>query len=78
MLICICFISIGVIAIICPNDFPLLSFVSLVGAAVARANAAVVVPSQKCPVPALDMYQVSHSGDLRSTGKMGEFFVCFL
>ncbi len=49
---------VGVVAAVCPDEAPLLAFVSIVAAAVARANAVVVVPSQRCPVPALDMYQV--------------------
>ncbi len=43
---------------VCPDEYPLLAFISLLGAAVARSNSVVIVPSQKCPVLALDMYQV--------------------
>lgn len=50
---------VGVIGIACPDTSPLLSFVSLVGAAVARSNSVVVVPSEKYPLLALDMYQVT-------------------
>ena len=50
---------VGVIGIACPDTSPLLSFVSLVGAAVARSNSVVVVPSEKYPLLALDMYQVN-------------------
>ena len=50
---------VGVIGIACPDPSPLLSFVSLVGAAVARSNSVVVVPSEKYPLLALDMYQVT-------------------
>lgn len=46
------------IGIACPDEFPLLAFVSLVMAAVSRGNAVVVVPSEKCPMVGLDMYQV--------------------
>jgi len=49
---------VGVIAIICPDEYPLLSFVSLLVPAVVRANSVVVVPSEKHPLPALNLYQV--------------------
>ena len=49
---------VGVIGIACPDSAPLLSFVSLFGAAIARSNSVVVVPSEKYPLLALDMYQV--------------------
>lgn len=48
----------GVIAIACPDDYPLLGFVSLFAPAVIRGNAVVIVPSEACPVLALDLYQV--------------------
>ena len=49
---------VGVIGISCPDSSPLLSFVSLFGAAIARSNSVVIVPSEKYPLLALDMYQV--------------------
>lgn len=55
---------VGVIGIACPDDFPLLGFVSLFAPAVARSNSVVVVPSQKYPLLALDMYQVFDTSDL--------------
>ena len=55
---------VGVIGIACPNDQPLLAFVSLVAPAVVRANCVVVVPSEKYPIPALDLYQVFDTSDL--------------
>merc|ERR1711881_257099 len=55
---------VGVIGIACSDQAPLLSFVSLVGAAIARANSVVVVPSEKYPLPALDLYQVFETSDL--------------
>lgn len=55
---------VGVIGIACPDTSPLLSFVSLVGAAVARSNSVVVVPSEKYPLLALDMYQIFETSDL--------------
>ena len=49
----------GVIAIACPDEQPLLSFVSLFAPAIVRSNAVIVIPSEKNPLPALDFYQVS-------------------
>jgi acyl-CoA reductase-like NAD-dependent aldehyde dehydrogenase len=47
-----------VIAIACPDEYPLLGFVSLVAPAVVRANTIVIVPSEKYPLSATDLYQV--------------------
>ena len=49
---------VGVIGVACPDQAPLLSFVSLFGAAIARSNSVVMVPSEKYPLLALQMYQV--------------------
>ena len=57
-------IVVGVIAIACPDESPLLSFVSLVMPAVVRGNAVVVVPSEKHPLCATDLYQVLDTSDL--------------
>jgi len=51
---------VGVIAIVCPDEYPLLSFVSLLAPAVVRANCVVIVPSEKYPLPALNLYQVGN------------------
>ena len=50
---------VGVIAVACPDAFPLLGFVSLFAPAVVRGNTVVVVPSEAHPLLALDLYQVS-------------------
>jgi aldehyde dehydrogenase (NAD+) len=55
---------VGVIGIACPDEFPLLAFVSLVGAAVAMGNTVVAVPSQEHPLAATDLYQVFDTSDL--------------
>lgn len=54
----------GVIGIGCPDERPLLAFVSLVAPAVAAGNAVVVVPSERYPLCAADMYQVFDTSDL--------------
>jgi len=55
---------VGVIGIACPDKSPLLSFVSLIGAGIARSNSVVVIPSEKYPLLALDLYQVFETSDL--------------
>eukprot|EP00092_Neocalanus_flemingeri_P006854 GFUD01007399.1.p1 GENE.GFUD01007399.1~~GFUD01007399.1.p1 ORF type:complete len:820 (-),score=223.40 GFUD01007399.1:85-2544(-) len=54
----------GIIGIACPDKSPLLSFVSLMGAAIARSNSVVMIPSEKYPLLALDLYQVFETSDL--------------
>jgi len=54
----------GVVAVICPDTSPLLGFVSLLGAAISRSNSIVIVPSEKYPLLALDLYQVFETSDL--------------
>jgi len=54
----------GVMGVVCPPEAPLLAFVSLVGAAVAMGNRVVAVPSQRCPLAAVDLYQVFDTSDL--------------
>src|SRR2546425_810008 len=49
---------IGVIGMACPDEYPLLGFVSLVAPAIAIGNTVVVVPSQQSPLSATDCYQV--------------------
>ena len=50
---------VGVIGIACPDNYPLLGFVSLFAPAVIRGNAIIIVPSEKYPLSALDLYQVN-------------------
>ena len=51
---------VGVIGITCPDVCPLLAFVSLLAPAVIRGNTVVIIPSQKHPMVAVEMYQVSN------------------
>ncbi|XP_060111687.1 aldehyde dehydrogenase family 16 member A1 isoform X2 [Heteronotia binoei] len=55
---------VGVIGIACPNEQPLLSFISLLAPAVIRGNCVVMVPSERYPLPALDFYQVLDTSDV--------------
>jgi aldehyde dehydrogenase (NAD+) len=55
---------IGVIGIACPDEAPLLGFVSLVAPAIAMGNAVVAVPSERWPLAATDFYQVLDTSDV--------------
>ncbi len=55
---------IGVMGIACPNSYPLLGFVSLMGPAIARGNTVVMIPSEKYPLSATDFYQVLDTSDV--------------
>jgi aldehyde dehydrogenase (NAD+) len=55
---------IGVVGIACPDEAPLLGFVSLMAPAVAMGNTVVVIPSEKHPLSATDFYQVLETSDL--------------
>jgi aldehyde dehydrogenase (NAD+) len=54
----------GVMGIVCPDEAPLLAFVSLVAPVIAMGNAAVVVPSRAHPLAATDLYSVLDTSDL--------------
>jgi aldehyde dehydrogenase (NAD+) len=55
---------IGVIGIACPDEFPLLAFVSLFAPAIARGNTVIIIPSEKFPLSATDFYQIFDTSDL--------------
>lgn len=55
---------IGVIGMACPDEYPLLGFLSLVAPAIAMGNTVVVIPSQPFPLSATDCYQVFETSDL--------------
>ena len=54
----------GVAGVICPDEAPLLAFVSLVAPLIAMGNRAVVVPSERYPLAATDFYQVLETSDV--------------
>ena len=56
--------AIGVIGMACPDDYPLLGFISLVAPAIAMGNTVVVIPSPQAPLSATDCYQVLETSDL--------------
>merc|ERR1719454_1006516 len=55
---------VGVLGILCPDESPLLSFVSLLAPAIVRSNTVIVVPSERYPLAAIDLYQVFETSDL--------------
>jgi aldehyde dehydrogenase (NAD+) len=57
---------IGVIAMACPDEYPLLGFISLVAPAIAMGNTVVALPSPRSPLSASDCYQVFETSDLPS------------
>ncbi len=56
--------AIGVVGVVCPDEAPLLSFVSLLAPLLAMGNRTVIVPSEKHPLIATDFYQVLETSDL--------------
>ncbi|MCF6170076.1 MAG: aldehyde dehydrogenase family protein [Bacteroidales bacterium] len=56
--------ALGVMGISCPDEWPLLGFVSTVMPAIAMGNRVVVIPSEKSPFSATDFYQVIETSDV--------------
>ncbi|MEX2541460.1 MAG: aldehyde dehydrogenase family protein [Trueperaceae bacterium] len=54
----------GVMALVCPDEAPLLALVSLVAPAIAMGNRVVAVPSARWPLAATDLYQVLETSDV--------------
>ena len=63
-LVCAIHEPVGVIGIACPDDAPLLAFVSLIAPAIARGNTVICIPSPRYPLCATDLYQVLDTSDL--------------
>jgi len=55
---------IGVVGVICPDESPLLAFVSLAAPLIAMGNRVVVVPSERHPLAATDFYSVIETSDV--------------
>ena len=70
--------AIGVLAIVCPDESPLLGFISTVIPALAMGNQVVVIPSETAPFSATDFYQILDTSDVPAgavniiTGKQDE------
>jgi aldehyde dehydrogenase (NAD+) len=56
--------GLGVMGIVCPEDFPLLGFISTVIPAIAMGNRSIVIPSESSPLSATDLYQVLETSDV--------------
>ena len=54
----------GVMGIVCPNEAPLMAFISLVMPAIAMGNCVVAIPSASHPLSATDLYSVFDTSDL--------------
>ncbi len=55
---------VGVIGLVCPDECPLLGFITAVAPAIALGNRVVVVPSFAAPLAATDFYQVLDTSDV--------------
>lgn len=55
---------VGAIGIACPDESPLLAFVTLCAYAIAAGNTVVAVPSPRFPLLATDFYQILETSDL--------------
>lgn len=56
--------AVGVLGIVCPEEAPLLAFVTLMGHAVAAGNTAILLPSQRYGLIATDFYQLLETSDV--------------
>jgi len=54
----------GIMGVVCPDEAPLLGFVSLVMPALATGNRVVAVPSSRYPLAATDFYQIVDTSDV--------------
>ena len=55
---------VGVMGVICPDRYPLASFITLIAAALCQGNRLIVIPSENFPLPAVDMYQIFDTSDV--------------
>jgi aldehyde dehydrogenase (NAD+) len=55
---------VGVLGIVCPDDAPLLGFVSAIAPALALGNAVIAVPGESAPLLATDFYQIVDTSDV--------------
>jgi aldehyde dehydrogenase (NAD+) len=55
---------IGTMGVICPEEYPLLGFISLVAPAIAMGNTVIAIPSQTHPLAATDFYSVLETSDV--------------
>ena len=55
---------IGVVGVVCPDEAPLLAFISLVAPLIAMGNRVVAVPSERHPLAVTDFYQIIETSDV--------------
>jgi aldehyde dehydrogenase (NAD+) len=55
---------IGVVGVACPDPYPLLGLVSLLGPLLATSNRVVAIPSERFPLVATDFYSVLETSDV--------------
>lgn len=55
---------IGVMGVVCPNEAPLLGFVSTIMPLIAMGNTVVAIPSETAPLSVTDLYQVLETSDV--------------
>jgi aldehyde dehydrogenase (NAD+) len=55
---------VGVAGVVCPDEAPLLAFVSLLAPLIAMGNRVVAVPSERHPLAATDFYSVLETSDV--------------
>jgi aldehyde dehydrogenase (NAD+) len=56
--------AIGTVAILCPDDAPLLGLLSLILPAIAMGNTVIAVPSERCATLMGELYQIFDTSDL--------------
>jgi aldehyde dehydrogenase (NAD+) len=55
---------VGVLGIVCPDEAPLLGFISAVAPALAMGNTIIALPGETAPLLATDFYQIADTSDL--------------
>jgi len=55
---------VGVVGVACPDEAPLLGFISLVAPLIAVGNTVIAIPSERWPLAATDFYQVLDTSDV--------------
>ncbi len=55
---------IGPVAVVCPNESPLLGFLSTCLPLIAMGNSVIAIPSYANPLPAMELYRVLEASDL--------------
>lgn len=56
--------AVGNLALVCPDEHPLLAFISMLAPAISMGNRTIIVPSPVAPLTTTDFYQVLDTSDL--------------